>query len=243
MNLVSHKNLKKPALYDWLIIWSALFLLVLFVVKSKAQALSGDDVDAFRQHLSSHSDPKQFVENLDIILPRPVVVMSRLDAVAHELLTRSKSLSEAEALSVATAIVGETQNEGYNPLLFVALIRAESNFNHLALSPVGAEGLMQLMPYTAVWLAKSENIDWPERHSFDPTLNVRLGTRYLISLHKKFRGNLSEALTAYNRGPGATKSIVKRHGRLPRDIRDFYATKVLEHYKVLRQRYGHLPRS
>ncbi|MEZ4272590.1 MAG: transglycosylase SLT domain-containing protein [Myxococcota bacterium] len=116
----------------------------------------------------------------------------------------------------------------------------ESNYNHLAISPVGAEGLMQLMPPTAAWTANKYDLQWPEQHSFDPELNVRLGARYLALLTREFKGHMDLALTAYNRGPSATRYILGRHGRLPKDVRDFYATKVLDKYSALKHMYGHL---
>ena len=84
---------------------------------------------------------------------------------------------------------------------------------------------------------------WDERHSFDPVLNVRLGSRYLALLLEDFGGRMDYAFTAYNRGPSATRYILRKYGRLPRDIRDFYATKVLNKYRSLRQTFGHLPNS
>lgn len=77
--------------------------------------------------------------------------------------------------------------------LVKAVVTRESCFNHKALSPVGALGLMQLMPDTASWL-KVVN---PQ----DPKDNLRAGIRYLASLQKQF-DSLELALAAYNAGPG-----------------------------------------
>ena len=54
----------------------------------------------------------------------------------------------------AQALCEEADELGYDPLMFLALIHVESNYNHLAISYVGAEGLMQLMPPTAEWTAE-----------------------------------------------------------------------------------------
>ena len=99
---------------------------------------------------------------------------------------------------------------------------------------------MQLMPPTAEWMAKRHHIAWNDGNSFDPVLNVRLGSRYLVELHKSL-GRMDYALTAYNRGPQNTRIIVARHGGLPPEIHSFYSGKVLERYEQLRGRYGHLP--
>ena len=98
---------------------------------------------------------------------------------------------------------------------------------------------MQLMPPTARWTADRADVRW-ERNSFDPALNVRLGCEYLGHLIATFKGRLDLALTAYNRGPSATKHIVRRHGRLPAEIHDFYAGKVLAKYAEYQSLYGHL---
>ena len=153
------------------------------------------------------------------------------DAVAEELFTRSKSLAQDEVLRVASVLCNEAEVLGFDPFMLLAVIRIESNYNHLAISPVGAEGLMQLMPYTAVWFSQEVGLDWGDGHSFDPELNVRLGARYLHTLRHQFRGRMDRALTAYNRGPSATWAIIGRHGALPGEIRDFYATKVLDQYQ------------
>ena len=202
-------------------------------------SLSGGQVSA----LSSTRDPDQFLEDMEPALPSPVVLLTREDAVAHELLANSHTLTEDQAMHTAQALCEESRRVGYDPLMFLAVIHIESYYNHLAISPVGAEGLMQLMPGTAEFMAERGKMPWPDKHSFNPVVNVRLGVRYLVELHHEFNGHMDYALTAYNRGPHATHYILQSYGDLPAGVRDFYATKVLDRYRYLVSQYGHLPLS
>ncbi len=83
-----------------------------------------------------------------------------------------------------------------SPALIEALVWQESRWRHNAISPVGARGLAQLMPGTA--LALGVNAD-------DPSANLEGGARYLRQQLDAFGGNLEKALAAYNAGPGRVK--------------------------------------
>lgn len=87
--------------------------------------------------------------------------------------------------------------------LIQAVIHTESAFNHMAVSPKGATGLMQLMPGTARRYGVND--------AFNPSENVHGGVRYLKDLLEMFDNNLSLALAAYNAGENA----VARYGGIP----------------------------
>ncbi len=98
--------------------------------------------------------------------------------------------------------------------LIKAVIKAESGFDHKAVSRKGAKGLMQLMPETA------NEMEVADPHN--PDENIFGGARYLSSLMERFKNNLEHALAAYNAGPekveqykgippySETKNFVKR---------------------------------
>ena len=100
-----------------------------------------------------------------------------------------------------------------DPFLVAAVIRTESKFNTQAQSPKGALGLMQMMPETAKWVA--EQMDLPAnfdiRQLENPEVNIRMGTWYLSSLKKEFKGNEVLILAAYNGGRGNVKQWMGRY--------------------------------
>jgi len=86
---------------------------------------------------------------------------------------------------------------GVNSALVKAVIQAESRFNPLAVSPVGAKGLMQLMPVIAREYGALDPLDAKQ--------NVFAGVKYLSNLLDRYNGNVSMALAGYNAGPTAVK--------------------------------------
>ena len=87
--------------------------------------------------------------------------------------------------------------------LIYAIIKAESGFNSSAKSHKDAQGLMQLLPSTAEWIAKREKIKSYDLHN--PRDNIMLGTAYFSYLLQKTDGNVEKAWIAYNAGIGRLK--------------------------------------
>jgi soluble lytic murein transglycosylase-like protein len=126
-------------------------------------------------------------------------------------------------------IAAASKDYGVDEAIVRAIIHAESAFNPNALSRVGAQGLMQLMPATARRFGVA--------NAFDAAQNIRGGVQYLAFLLKRFNGNLSLAAAGYNAGEGAvdkyggvppyseTQRYVQRVGLLAQRYRGGYAVR------------------
>jgi soluble lytic murein transglycosylase-like protein len=100
--------------------------------------------------------------------------------------------------------------EGLSPALVLAVIRQESGFDERALSPAGAEGLMQLMPDTAERLAGPSRKDPSARDLMNPQVNLELGIRYLGALTKRLP--TAPAVASYNAGEEIVTEWLKAFG-------------------------------
>jgi membrane-bound lytic murein transglycosylase D len=142
----------------------------------------------------------------------------------------AKRDAPAAAADVLPAIKAAFAAEGL-PVELVWVAEVESSMNPSARSPVGAVGLFQLMPKTAVSLGLSLR---PEDERLDPRANARAAAKYLRSLHGRF-DSWPLALAAYNAGQGRVSSLCRKHGRsfdaivehLPLETR-LYVPRVLE---------------
>lgn len=100
-----------------------------------------------------------------------------------------------------------------------AIMRAETQYRKDAISPVGALGLMQVMPYTGVRLAKikRESASFKPDNLLDPDNSIRYGTRYLQRLSEKTKGSLPLIASSYNAGPHRLNSWLRSFGALDTD--------------------------
>ncbi|MDR6880119.1 lytic transglycosylase domain-containing protein [Bacillus sp. 3255] len=140
-----------------------------------------------------------------------------------------QSVSHASAASQFDGLIQEASSKyGVAVPLVKAVIQQESSFNHQAVSPAGAKGLMQLMDGTGRGFGVT--------NPFDPQQNVDAGTHFLSNLLKKYNGNEGVALAAYNAGPGRVDRLGIRNDQdlanklhlLPKETQA-YVSQVLGH--------------
>src|SRR3954464_3886869 len=126
----------------------------------------------------------------------------------------------ANAVPFGDIIHAKATKYDVDPALVAAVVETESRFKTNARSQVGARGLMQLMPKTGRWMGA--------RNLYNADQNVDAGAKYLNYLNKRFDGNLTKTIAAYNAGEGN----VRRYNGVPpfRETRS-YVKKVMSKYE------------
>ena len=179
----------------------------------------------FMSPFSAHADIYKYVDKNGTIHLTNVTTNPQVDYV---LVYREKrvlfSIKANDVAKYDQLITRTAEKYKVDPALVKAVIKTESNFNHRAVSPKGAQGLMQLMPSTAYALQVPD--------SFHPDNNVEGGVKYLRYLIELFRNDLSLALAAYNAGENA---VIKHRGIPPYRETQNYVQRVLSQYRQYRQ--------
>lgn len=180
-----------------------------------------------------HKGKRRWIEKLDDF---QVEEADRLTRIYSVLKSHNGELPERSVWAVAQTILSESARHSLDPMLVLAIINVESRFQHDAVSPDGARGLMQLRPVVVLALAEEAN---PEARSKlealmpesldDPILNVRLGVSYLGYLKKNFK-QTALTLAAYHQGPTEIKNRLQDEREVPSD----YSAKVLFAYHSYR---------
>ncbi|MBW2715386.1 MAG: lytic transglycosylase domain-containing protein [Deltaproteobacteria bacterium] len=147
--------------------------------------------------------------------------------VAAALSNLHTGLVPAELSRVSVAIAAESSRAELPIELVLALIQVESSGYNFAVSPVGAMGLMQVMPATAEEVAERIGLRWMGPAAlFDPVTNVQIGVVYLRELLDRYQ-NVAIALAAYNWGPTRIAERLRQGEPVPA----LYARRVLSVYE------------
>ena len=126
--------------------------------------------------------------------------------MSNRLKRRAQHIPARERISILSLVHAEASRNNISPQLVLALIQVESNFDRFAISKVGAQGLMQIMPF---W---KDAIGHEDDNLFDPATNVKYGCAILKIYLKREQDNVRTALARY-------------HGSYPKD---YYARRVIK---------------
>ncbi len=139
-----------------------------------------------------------------------------------------------------------SQMYGLDEYFVYAVICAESSFDNEAQSSVGAKGLMQIMPETAIWLKEKYKMEVDTDSLFEPDTNIHIGCQYLKYLNERFDNNPELVLAAYNGGEGNVRkwlssSLYSPDGKtltnIPYKETANYVKKVSTYYELYKKVY------
>jgi len=173
------------------------------------------------------ASPMRAASPLSTPVPEPAertTIVVRADPATGRLVRKKISTRPApKRTDIAKLVDQASRAHDVDPLLVHSMIRVESNYNPNAVSPKGAEGLMQLTPATARMLGVND--------SFDPGQNIEGGVKYLKYLQSVYKDDRL-ALAAYNAGPGAVEQYKSVP---PYPETQNYVNQVGREYTVVRQ--------
>lgn len=166
-------------------------------------------------------------------VPLPAAKDYQVTKIRSALELQDTRMNAASLARLAHSINEASYEYSLDPLLVLAIIQVESRFDHKAVSPQGAQGLMQVQPVVVTALVQEGKMAPLENTSklTDPRVNVKVGTSYLAHLKDLF-GDLKVALTAYNFGPTWVSKKIAAKEALPLE----YASKVLATRQSLENR-------
>ena len=182
-------------------------------MKTASYSVEGETVRLIDEK-SEIAIPLSWVREIRTIAdPEPTVTVAQIAAVEVNL---------DNDFEYSDLVVSLSKKHQVDWKLVVAVMKAESNFNPYAVSPKGAQGLMQLMPATARLYRVTD--------PYDPVQNIDAGVRHLKMLMNRFPGKLDLVLAAYNSGE---KTVDRFKGIPPFSETRSYVKKVLHWMKGL----------
>lgn len=150
---------------------------------------------------------------------------------------------QKKAKTIATAIIRESEKQGFDPIFVLAVIQNESRFNPEMRGNHGEIGLMQVKPSTAEWLAEHKVFnkkkylkfkDGVEASLLNPVENIRIGLVFMAQLRDSFDGESRHYVSAYNMGAKRVRDLVKA-GKQPKE----YVQAVMKRYIAMYSAFLH----
>ena len=164
----------------------------------------------------------RLLDTREIIIAAKLAQQWQWDEIAIFTVAKAKHWDDIELrfpLTYADKILENSVQQKLNPAILFGLVRRESAFNEKAYSPVGARGLMQIMPGTGRQIAKYMKVRWRGNNSlYNPETNLKYGAFYYQKLLNQFGGNYAIALAAYNAGPKRVNKWLPETEAMPADI-------------------------
>jgi soluble lytic murein transglycosylase-like protein len=189
---------------------------------------------------------RAFVENSEQLDPAMAALARDIGVTNVELRASEKSVSHGLLLTGLFPVPPYQPEDGYHvdQSLVLAFARIESRFQGGATSPVGARGIMQIMPKTAELVGGKG----ASNELYDPSYSLSLGQRYIAELLDHLNGNLMELGGAYNAGPLAVNRwLTTKAGKddpllfvesIPVAETRSYVRRLMEYHWMYRRRFG-----
>ena len=186
---------------------------------------------------------------LALLMGMAAVILVGLIGLGVWLLLEPKPEATIEVYPMAyeAQIRLRASENGLDPAYPAAVILAESSYQPEAVSSANAQGLMQLLPDTADWIAGKFDEGYYEGCLFDPDTNIKYGCWYLGWLVRRFNGNLACATAAYHAGQGQVDKWLKNPeysadgvtlSIIPSEKTDAYVKRVLKYYEKYCELYA-----
>ena len=183
--------------------------------------------------ISSKNFTKKIIKKVLTNFSAPLFVFSAAFCIFFLNFIITSSPTYAEGLNqkrLAETIIYASKKYGIPLPFFIAVMKAESGFNVMALSPKGAVGLMQVMPKTGEEM--DINVENPE-------LNIIAGAKYLHYCLKRFALRPVPALACYNAGPDSVRTVYSKNRRKfiipPYRQTEIYIIRVYKYYNYYRK--------
>ena len=142
--------------------------------------------------------------------------------------------SDEEVGQLSDVVYTESRRYHYDPMFVLAIIITESSFRKGQVSPKGARGLMQMIPYVGEDVAMRAGVDWEGMQTlFEPQSNIKLGTLHLFEQILEF-GDVQRAIVAYNMGETRLRGLIRQNLPMPKR----YLKRVMDNYKMLKETYA-----